>query len=741
MNVKKAWETINIRRLTKSETIQHMSQNAVMIYVLSGETEIIANDYGMSFTTGEFFVIPNFSEVVVRFYPKESKIYLLSFDYFSEELENQMCLFRGDSKSKGESLTSTLSNALQQLLRLYYLKRTEASYWEVGALYFQIISKLEQKYQVYMPKEKGILTKESLSSYLSQHFRDNISIEVLAKQFFVSKQTMTRFFKSAFGKSLSKYLQEVRFKQLEKELSETDRAINTLVFELGFKNLNSFNRLFKNTYGMSPLAWRKSHRSDSKPVSTVNGAEQFSEFQEMMIEKTSQLRVSATNFSIRESKSRLCNVLNPELLLDSACFEKLCHLKNEGLIDSVRFPLSLNTLSEGLYMTILSALNTVELDCYLKLELSSIEKTNHYMQFLRNAVKELGLSMGKRLVLEVSSNLNQKDLMSDYYRFYRFAKDELKIKSCGLGGFSVYQNRDDLDTIFLTDDIKNRVDFLSFEALPLIKKRSHYSLRENIVHTTHVSRNITVIETFLTKVKSLISDVPLVLTSFNLTSDEIDAINDHLYLANHYLAFVDKVEPLVDVLGLGHYVFDHDDYFTSSEEFSGRSGFFTRSGLAKSIFYAESFRSSLPMQVLGGDSHISVSRDSCGKLTVLGYHYEPMSDYYSSDKTMDLYANQNYIFNMQAKSMQLEIDQVSNGTYKATFHILDLKNACGPLVLKNYTSLTHLDKPMIDFLGKQYGPRIYQKEIVVTDHLISEKLYVKPFEIVLVTYEKQIDTN
>lgn len=42
---------------------------------------------------------------------------------------------------------------------------------------------------------------------------------------------------------------------------------------------------------------------------------------------------------------------------------------------------------------------------------------------------------------------------------------------------------------------------------------------------------------------------------------------------------------------------------------------------------------------------------------------------------------------------------------------------------------------MLHFIKQQYSPRIYQKEVTVTSQTLNEKIVLKPFEIVLISYE------
>ncbi|WP_162012931.1 helix-turn-helix domain-containing protein [Streptococcus sp. S784/96/1] len=727
MKVTYPWEHVTISQLLQGGTYSHMSQDAQILYVLSGEVAITTLDYTMTFTMGEFFVVPNFSEFNLHFREVTSRVYLLNFSYFTSTDEEIMEIFKGDSKSQGEAITSTLSTSLQQLLRLYYLNYETASYWEVNALYFQIIHKLERKYLIRVPREKGTLTKNLVARFINQQLTQEVTIEDLAKQFYVSKQTMTRFLKANFGKSLGKYLQEKRFEQLEKRLSEINLPINTLVYDLGFKNLNSFNRLFKATYGLSPSQWRQQYTRTRTTSVSPSVIEEIKNFQELLNEKTSQLSASVKNDFPSSDYHRIWNIEHPELL----SFDNLEQISKVIIGDYIRLPFNLEYLSERQYLNLLSYFKERNLKCYI------VVSGNHseiLVQLLKKYHTIYGYIATQDLVIEVCADLTHDDWLADYLRYYGIFKNEIKVSRCGLGNFSMYCPLDNVATDLKKATELRKIDFLALDACPLIKQHSKYSLRENIVLSSHVNRVFTSLSTFISNLKEYINELPLYLTAFNLTAHFTDNINDHLYHAGYYLAFLDKMSPLVEAIGYRN-LFDGDSIGLTLQEFSGGSGLITRSGLLKSTLQAEKFSQSLLPKVISKGENIILTADDFDNITILAYNYQPMGDYYSSDKDMDIYQNQNYIFNMQSQSIQIGINDLRNGKYKVTFHIMDYENGNGVDVLKKYTGLKIIDDNILHFIKQQYSPRIYQKEVTVTDQTLNEKIVLKPFEIVLISYE------
>ena len=52
-------------------------------------------------------------------------------------------------------------------------------------------------------------------------------------------------------------VKEERMKKARALLRETDQTVETVAAEVGYENVEHFNRLFKKDYGMTPVQYRK----------------------------------------------------------------------------------------------------------------------------------------------------------------------------------------------------------------------------------------------------------------------------------------------------------------------------------------------------------------------------------------------------------------------------------------------------------------------------------------------------
>lgn len=94
----------------------------------------------------------------------------------------------------------------------------------------------------------------SLLDYINEHYSENLSLEGLAKRFFISKYHLSHEFSRAIGTGVYRYIMLRRLTAAKQLLSEGD-APGEVYIRCGFKDYTSFFRAFKAEYGISPKAF------------------------------------------------------------------------------------------------------------------------------------------------------------------------------------------------------------------------------------------------------------------------------------------------------------------------------------------------------------------------------------------------------------------------------------------------------------------------------------------------------
>lgn len=93
--------------------------------------------------------------------------------------------------------------------------------------------------------------------YINNNFTSDLSREGLAASVGMNPDHLSRSFNKVTGKRLDAYINELRIMRAKSELSGTEKTVLEIAMESGFRSLRSFNRLFRESEGISPLEFRE----------------------------------------------------------------------------------------------------------------------------------------------------------------------------------------------------------------------------------------------------------------------------------------------------------------------------------------------------------------------------------------------------------------------------------------------------------------------------------------------------
>lgn len=97
----------------------------------------------------------------------------------------------------------------------------------------------------------------TMLSYINNNYREDISVDDIAKSANVSLRQCYREFKNQLQVSPNIYLNSFRVQQACKLLTDSDISITEICFATGFTSCSYFSTKFKQVMGCSPLEFRK----------------------------------------------------------------------------------------------------------------------------------------------------------------------------------------------------------------------------------------------------------------------------------------------------------------------------------------------------------------------------------------------------------------------------------------------------------------------------------------------------
>lgn len=98
---------------------------------------------------------------------------------------------------------------------------------------------------------------ERVCDYINTHLGEVIDRAAVARQAHLSEGAFSRFFKLRTGKTLPRYINELRVGRACRLLAEDEAKITDIAMECGFANLANFNRRFLEIAGLTPHIYRR----------------------------------------------------------------------------------------------------------------------------------------------------------------------------------------------------------------------------------------------------------------------------------------------------------------------------------------------------------------------------------------------------------------------------------------------------------------------------------------------------
>ena len=93
-----------------------------------------------------------------------------------------------------------------------------------------------------------------------------ISLKDVAKALGYSDSYLARFVKSKTGKTVNFWIVQQRMKSAEELLKKSDRSVEQIATELGYRSTNLFFRDFRRHHHTTPLVWRKEQSQTNSQI-------------------------------------------------------------------------------------------------------------------------------------------------------------------------------------------------------------------------------------------------------------------------------------------------------------------------------------------------------------------------------------------------------------------------------------------------------------------------------------------
>jgi AraC-like DNA-binding protein len=97
--------------------------------------------------------------------------------------------------------------------------------------------------------------------YTFKNFRKKISLDEVAEVLHMTPTSFSRYFRTKYNKTFSRFVSEIRIKHACEMLTETEESVSEVCYACGFNTLSNFNRQFKEITLKKPIQYRNEFMS------------------------------------------------------------------------------------------------------------------------------------------------------------------------------------------------------------------------------------------------------------------------------------------------------------------------------------------------------------------------------------------------------------------------------------------------------------------------------------------------
>lgn len=159
-----------------------------------------------------------------------------------------------------EQLESDMLYAIDQLLYYSELTSPERYHPSIAKSYTQLLLARIWPMLAVEPAANAMLHSATYKAiqYMRQHFQEPLSLESVADALNISKRQVSRLFSDTIHIGFHQYLLDLRTEHAKNLLQNPQIPITEVAYQAGFESQRTFNRAFREFYGVSPREYRKS---------------------------------------------------------------------------------------------------------------------------------------------------------------------------------------------------------------------------------------------------------------------------------------------------------------------------------------------------------------------------------------------------------------------------------------------------------------------------------------------------
>ena len=665
----------------------HLHPDVELLYVLEGEVYVTIHETVYLMKTDDVLLI---NSSVRHSVCADTKNILcrVAYDYqvLAELIRDGNGMFLCNSTVDQEKSYEKLQLLLRELVyeELLYSHRSESFKY---SLLYQILDQLIENFMA--EHAGGRLRKDDrqddeklqeIIRYVYQNFQEVVSLSALAEQMYVSKSTLSRFFKKQTGIYFAEYVNQIRLNYAVQELLYSERNITKIAMECGFSNTSVFDKVFRENYGMSPSEYRvimcakvndeQKQRESVREQMREELKEKIGIPKETKAPDSKNIEINAQEtHTLKKNWNQVINIGSAHSLTLANVQYHLLYLVEQLGFSYARIwsvfdkrLMICDGSSIGVYNydaldSVLDFLVSHHIIPFLDLgrrpstAVRSAGDAVYYREegiefksrrawealfedFFQHILRRYGKREVGRWIFELSRDPTHEESGKYYeesgyhiFHVYRFVYKTIKktlpeARIGGFGGLADADGRLALQLLELSKKENCMPDFLSFILFPYIPEQSSSDTNQR-PYKRSPSREFEMQQIGLMRrimQQAGQENCKLYITEWNNTISNRNYLNDSCFRGTYLCKKVSEILDSVDLLCVWMGSDWVSSYYDSYGIVNGGSGLLTKDGIRKPAFYAMQFLNQLGDELVATGEHYIVTKSRSGSYRILCFH-------------------------------------------------------------------------------------------------------------------------
>jgi beta-xylosidase/AraC-like DNA-binding protein len=313
---KEMFEDYKIQIVKYEHHIIEKSKEVRLFYIVDGICTINAFKQKLELENTDIYLV-NANEHIDMKMHKNTMIACIFVDYYllCNILHMNKAIFYVNSQGEAGYKYTKLVKLVQDLLISYADNSDEDACKEKG-LFYLLLDCLKKNFMVKDSENIESNRIQKMMGYIHGNFRENINLNEIADEMFLSVSATSRLFKRETGENFASYVKKLRLEFVKSQLSLSDESITKIALKSGFTTPSAMNKIFRVEVGVTPGEYRKLYSKKIKELSVEQDKKQM--YQILLTEKllhekeksgTIRIKVNVADMQLEKKwQNRLLNV-------------------------------------------------------------------------------------------------------------------------------------------------------------------------------------------------------------------------------------------------------------------------------------------------------------------------------------------------------------------------------------------------------------------------------------------------